>query len=427
VADIEGSKPRDRTFKRTTAFDNINYKDVTHADFKTKRTTDPLNPTYVIRDDDGNKQEIGQIEGNRSFYIGERKRGPQSSSLETRDIEGAQPGTKNLGVFACHKRTHFGKTNDIHDIAGSTVGSLRKGVNTNRVSNPLNPDYVIPGYTEYKENNAFGLTGEQVLAGTQQISKQPQKTNYRPNIKMPHNINRDHFKRDLNTFYGTEDRNFADIDFNKLYKATKDPNAMNKAPEISNQMHEDPNFRRNEKKFYNMSQTEGSEFQYNQNKFYEDTMAPRRENMDASRFQNFNQGASFSRQPVEPIQGQHFKKDQAAFYGQSYAPSDKSSDRGSIFQQNAAEFYGLDKPVHGEKIIQISSKQLKDPQKQQNVQKGSVLNEMKLREHERNMERDPKFGKNLRKFWEMKSVTTNSNAVSSNKSYAQQLGSMIRK
>jgi hypothetical protein len=49
------------------------------------------------------------------------------------------------------------------------------------------------------------------------------------------------------------------------------------------------------------------------------------------------------------------------------------------------------------------------------------LNERRLREHEMNMERDPKFGKNLRKFWGMKSNATASGAGS----YAEKLGQFI--
>lgn len=52
---------------------------------------------------------------------------------------------------------------------------------------------------------------------------------------------------------------------------------------------------------------------------------------------------------------------------------------------------------------------------------------MKLKEHERNMQRDPKFSKNLRKFWDMKSNPTNSQFGSSNKSYAQKLTNFIHK
>ena len=50
---------------------------------------------------------------------------------------------------------------------------------------------------------------------------------------------------------------------------------------------------------------------------------------------------------------------------------------------------------------------------------------MRLKEHDTNMQRDPKFGKNMRKFWGMKSQATNSQAPST-QSYAQQLGNYIK-
>jgi hypothetical protein len=40
----------------------MNYRDVTHADFKSKRSTNPLNPEYVVRDDNNQQIKIGEIE-----------------------------------------------------------------------------------------------------------------------------------------------------------------------------------------------------------------------------------------------------------------------------------------------------------------------------------------------------------------------------
>jgi len=51
-----------------------------------------------------------------------------------------------LGVFAeNHERKDFRHTNRTDDIEGAKSGSLRKGPATNRISNPLDPDYQIPG------------------------------------------------------------------------------------------------------------------------------------------------------------------------------------------------------------------------------------------------------------------------------------------
>ena len=327
-------------------------------------------------------------------------------------------------MFTNKKRTEFRKTNNISDIVGSTVGSLRKGPATKRISNPLDPDYQVPGQTEYKETNAFGMTGQQVVSGTQPISSQTQfakKT--KPSIKMPQNINRDHFKRDANQFYGAEDKNFADIDFNKLYKATKDPHTGT-APKIPEEIKRNFEFKRNEKKFFNQSQTEGSEYAYNEHQFYGGKGAGGQlTDQERTYLQNLTQ-AQKTQKPEPNTSTQHFKKDQAKFYGQSYVASDTGSERGSIFQNNAAEFYGEEKPTHGERPYRISTNNLQAPKNtQQN--KGSVLNEMRLKEHEKNMQRDPKFGKHLRKFWGMKSQATNSQMSSSNQSYAQKLDNFL--
>jgi hypothetical protein len=57
--------------------------------------------------------------------------------------------------------------------------------------------------------------------------------------------------------------------------------------------------------------------------------------------------------------GQHYKRDQAKFFGTSYVPSDAGSERGSIFQQNAAAFYETAKPKPGERPFKISDKNTK--------------------------------------------------------------------
>jgi len=108
---------------------------------------------------------------------------------------------------------------------------------------------------------------------------------------------------------------------------------------------------------------------------------------------------------------QHFKKDAANFYGENYKSSVAGSAKGSIFQDNAAEFYGLPHPEHGEKPFKVNEQDLKDPKA---VPKKSVLNERRLKNHELNMQRHPKYGKNMRRFWGLKSQTTNSSKQYSN-------------
>ena len=44
------------------------------------------------------------------------------------------------------------------DIDGAKSGSLKKGPTTNRISNPLDPDYAIPGQKEFGDSNPYGKT-----------------------------------------------------------------------------------------------------------------------------------------------------------------------------------------------------------------------------------------------------------------------------
>jgi hypothetical protein len=72
-----------------------------------------------------------------------------------------------------------------------------------------------------------------------------------------------------------------------------------------------------------------------------------------------------------------------------------------VFKQNAQEFYTSEIPIdHPVKIREEDLKDTRAPPPK------SVLNDMRLKEHEYNMQRDPKFGKNLKKFWAQKSNST---------------------
>lgn len=43
----------------------MNYRDVTHADFKSTRTVNPLQPEYKVRDEDGKVTDIGEVAGSK--------------------------------------------------------------------------------------------------------------------------------------------------------------------------------------------------------------------------------------------------------------------------------------------------------------------------------------------------------------------------
>ena len=86
------------------------YSDITKEQFVTTRVTNPLNPSYTIRDEDGALFEIGEVAGSKPNVLPPAKRDQAKTvaCLRTDDIAGATSGTKGLGVFAeNHERKEF--------------------------------------------------------------------------------------------------------------------------------------------------------------------------------------------------------------------------------------------------------------------------------------------------------------------------------
>jgi len=77
----------------------MDYRDVTNVDFKTTRTTNPLDPTYIIRDETKNMEicEIGRVPGSLSNVLPPPRQDVNfmATSLKTDDILGCAIGTKN--------------------------------------------------------------------------------------------------------------------------------------------------------------------------------------------------------------------------------------------------------------------------------------------------------------------------------------------
>ncbi len=155
VSDIDGAKSKG-SYLRKTKFDAFNYDDVTKCMFKTTRQTNPLQPTYKTRDDNGKLIEIGEIAGNLPKKLPFRKI-IHDGILNTRDITGAAPGSKLLGAFHSVTRKDFIDPNDIRDIEGARPDTIQRGVKTVRVTDPLNPTYKLPGATEIpnSDNNPY--------------------------------------------------------------------------------------------------------------------------------------------------------------------------------------------------------------------------------------------------------------------------------
>ena len=144
---IEGTKTK-KTYVRkklgNTKYDYIDYSDLTRDIFKTKRNTNPLDPIYGFKKNE-DIFKYGPIEKSK----------PQTNypffyqpilNLKLDDIQGTNVGSKN-------KITKFNGNNYeliTHDIKGCNVGSLKKGIVTQRCTNPLAPEYQYLGAREFK-------------------------------------------------------------------------------------------------------------------------------------------------------------------------------------------------------------------------------------------------------------------------------------
>jgi len=104
VDDIAGTKAQQRHKPRQNAggFTTYDYNDVTKIERKSKRCSNPLDPTYTHTGEDGKTFEIGSVDGSKPARMPEppKDRSNWGGSLQTTDIAGAQTSTKGLGVFA---------------------------------------------------------------------------------------------------------------------------------------------------------------------------------------------------------------------------------------------------------------------------------------------------------------------------------------
>ena len=113
------------------------------ARFKSRRITNPLMPSYLVRDEAGKVETIGEILGNTSVILPPERKDEKIklSSLKTQDIAGCKVNTVRDGAFHSRERRQHLKPNRTDDIFGAEPGSLRKAPLTKRSLHPLMPDY----------------------------------------------------------------------------------------------------------------------------------------------------------------------------------------------------------------------------------------------------------------------------------------------
>ena len=146
ASDIPGAAPRRRT-SRAAQRDAADVSDIAGAAPRkagllargTQRMTDPLRPVHII-----NGMEIGDDLGSQPKPRTKSRNEP-FFSLCTQDIEGATPGSKPKDTpssgLPIDQRRHWRNTNFIQDIPGAQAGTRRRGIATNRVTDPNLPLY----------------------------------------------------------------------------------------------------------------------------------------------------------------------------------------------------------------------------------------------------------------------------------------------
>lgn len=165
VDDIPGAKAKAPLQRREGHEHDQLFADVC-AKKKIERLHDPQNPSYKLRDEDGNLVEYGPIPGAspKKPYI--RKTQPGYGMLDASDIHGNKPGSKTLGNFHSRERRDVPAVGRNDDIIGSGPGTLVKGIKrpegVDRKFNPLDPDYQLPGAKEAAVdlvNDKYGAKG----------------------------------------------------------------------------------------------------------------------------------------------------------------------------------------------------------------------------------------------------------------------------
>lgn len=91
IDDIQGTRaqPRHRARQNSNGFNQYDYTDVTKQERKSKRCSNPLDPTYTVADEGGKTCEIGSVFGSKPAKMPGPPKDRVSGSLNTSDIAGA--------------------------------------------------------------------------------------------------------------------------------------------------------------------------------------------------------------------------------------------------------------------------------------------------------------------------------------------------
>lgn len=81
--DIEGTKakPRHKERQNSQGYSGFDYTDVTKTQFVSKRSCNPLNPTYEVRDENGKLMTIGEVDGSKPTGLPPQKKNGASMAM----------------------------------------------------------------------------------------------------------------------------------------------------------------------------------------------------------------------------------------------------------------------------------------------------------------------------------------------------------
>ena len=171
---ISGSKTKKPYVRKNLGsikYHYIDYSDLTRDIFKTKRNTNPLDPIYTNANVK-NDVIYGPIEKSKpqTMYKFMYKPG---FNLRLDDIDGANIGSKNKINKFTGKNFGFNVT----DIEGCKTGSLKKGIVTNRCTNPLMPNYQLLGAEELAgaKNGEFSKKSKNIEKNNENINESNNK------------------------------------------------------------------------------------------------------------------------------------------------------------------------------------------------------------------------------------------------------------
>jgi len=193
---------------------SLDVTDINQLDRTKPRCTNPLEPNYKVSqttttslhhtfsEQEGGPDnlkaprlqpaEIGPVPGSKPRKL-EWDNGEPQFSLMREDIPGAAPqrwtGSVPYNIYDPPEKKQVISFHDPHDIPGAQVGSLRKGIETWRITNPLQPTYtfldgkVVPT-TVYRAQNALdaerGFPTAGPLKKSQSLVNMPTKKPHTP-------------------------------------------------------------------------------------------------------------------------------------------------------------------------------------------------------------------------------------------------------